>query len=456
MNLRATANCHARPKASASERGSALVIVLWISFGLVTLALYFADTTRFELRAADNRVSSLAAEHAIDGAVRYITYLFQNAETNGVLPDPLLDYANEWVTVGAATFWIMGRNDQQVNQPTFPAFGFVDEASKINLNTATIEVLEGVPGMTVELAAAIIDWRDADSDITENGAEDETYGRLQPPRRCKNAPFETVAELRLVAGAELTLLYGEDWNLNGILDPNEDDGQETWPNDNSDGRLDPGMLEYFTVYSREPNTRGDGSARINVNTGGQTLTTLLTETFGDTRGQEISTALGNNPGVRSLLEFFIRSGMSADEFDQIHTELTVTNLSIISGLINVNTASQGVLSAIPGIGVDKVANVIAFRQQNPTRLTSVAWLAEALDEESAIQAGPYLTAQSYQFTADIAALGPNYRGFRRERVVFDTTENRPKVLLREDLTPLGWSMGTDVRYDILIAKETGQ
>ena len=31
---------------------------------------------------------------------------------------------------------------------------------------------------------------------------------------------------------------GEDWNLNGRLDPNEDDGDISYPPDNSDGKLD--------------------------------------------------------------------------------------------------------------------------------------------------------------------------------------------------------------------------
>jgi DNA uptake protein ComE-like DNA-binding protein len=41
-------------------------------------------------------------------------------------------------------------------------------------------MLEFLPGMTPALAAAIVDWRDADSELTMNGAEDETYQRLNP------------------------------------------------------------------------------------------------------------------------------------------------------------------------------------------------------------------------------------------------------------------------------------
>ena len=43
-------------------------------------------------------------------------------------------------------------------------------------------------------------------------------------------------ELALVNGATYEVLYGEDANMNGVLDPNEDDGEESAPTDNSDGK----------------------------------------------------------------------------------------------------------------------------------------------------------------------------------------------------------------------------
>src|ERR1051326_1998397 len=56
------------------QRGSRFIIVLWIAFGLVSVALYFGQAMSFELRASDNRVSGLAAEQAIEGAARYVSY----------------------------------------------------------------------------------------------------------------------------------------------------------------------------------------------------------------------------------------------------------------------------------------------------------------------------------------------------------------------------------------------
>src|SRR5258707_5420464 len=87
-----------------TRHGSVLVIVLWIAFGLVSVALYFADSMYSELRASDNRTSGMAAEQAIEGATRYVRYVLANFATNGAVPDISL-YSAEAVKVGNAHFW---------------------------------------------------------------------------------------------------------------------------------------------------------------------------------------------------------------------------------------------------------------------------------------------------------------------------------------------------------------
>src|SRR4030095_9544869 len=133
------------------------------------------------------------------------------------MPD-LRAYRSEAVPVGDATFWLLGRGDRR-SVADLPYFGLVDEASKLNVNASwvTADMLATLPRMTPELAAALIDWRDSDSNVTSNsGAEDDVYQRRNPASRCKNGNFESIDELRLVMGAYLDVLYGEDANLNGI------------------------------------------------------------------------------------------------------------------------------------------------------------------------------------------------------------------------------------------------
>jgi DNA uptake protein ComE-like DNA-binding protein len=437
---------------ASRTRGAVLILVLWIAFGLVVLSIHFADSMRFELRAADNRAAATAAEQAAEGAARYVKQILQNQETNGILPDRTA-YLSQEVAVGDAAFWLIGRPDDQdpLNQIIF---ALVDEGSKLNLNTATSAMLQGLPNMTAQIADAIVDWRDEDEDAGENGAENETYAQLNPARTCKNARFETVEELRLVSGIELTDLYGEDVNRNGLLDPNEDDGDLTWPPDNRDGRLDPGLIEYVTVYSRQPNTQSDGSAKTSVNNR-QQLQTLFQSTFDQQRAQELLAGYPPTPRFNSVLAFYAnRTDMTAAEFRQIEDQITATNAAVTEGLVNINTASEAVLTCIPGIGTSNAPTIIAYRQSNPDELDSLAWVKEVLSTAAMTQAGPYLTGKTYQFTADVAAVGRHNRGYRRVRYVFDTSESEPKVIERQDLTSLGWALGADLRETMQYARLT--
>ncbi len=438
------------------ESGSLLIIVLWIAFGLVAVTLYFAHAMNQELRASDNRTAAIESNQAIDGAARYMSNILGTVAYPGEMIAPS-EFACDAVPLGDAKFWLIGRstNDWEVNL-TKPAFGLVDEASKINLNAPwlTAEMIEYLPGMTLQIAAAILDWRDANSSVSDNGAEDETYSRLTQSYKAKNAPFESVEELRLVAGMTAEILFGEDANLNGVLDANENDGDDAAPYDNRDGHLDPGLMEYFTIYSREP------ASGTNVNS--PDLQFLLESVFGSNRAreirQEVNQRVSNGPGrpptqITNLLQFFTYSGMSEDEFAQVADSLTATTNNFTEGLVNVNTASQPVLECIPGIGTDYAAQLISYRESNPSKLTTVAWVANVLGENSTnvLVAGPYLTTRSYQYTADIAAVGHHNRGYQRVKYVFDTSEGAPIIIRRQDLTHLGWALGKDTRTELLAA-----
>jgi type II secretory pathway component PulK len=453
-----------------ARRGSVLVIVLWIAFGLVSLALYFANSMNFELRASDNRVCAIAADQAIDGAVRYLNYLLvqQIANgTNGVLM-VLDDSLCQNVPVGEAHYWLIGRDTNNPVGPGRMCFGLVDEASKLNLNTAgSTPVVSSnqfiwLPRMTMDLTQAILDWVNTNG----NGPTATYYAMQQPPYQCKCEPFETADELRLLYGADMDTLVGEDANRNGILDPNETD-------ENQNGMLDPGVLEYFTVYSREPNTN-----RINVSTVSNSSTdliSLLQTNFGAARADQILGNLGvvtgppRPPGGSggggttttntSPLQFYVKSQMTMTEFAQIATNLTTTTGTYVLGRVNVNTASAAVLACLAGGDTGVGQQLVSYRQSNPNNLTSIAWVVDALgqsyaDALTALQAGDFLTTQSYQFTADIAALGPFGRGYRRVKFVFDTCDGAPRIVYRQDLTHLGWALGKDVRQNLPAAKGT--
>jgi DNA uptake protein ComE-like DNA-binding protein len=443
-----------KSRISTSSSGSALVIVLWVCLGLVAIALYFAQAMKFEIRAADNRLAAVQAEQAIAGGMRYASNILSNLQMPGLLPDQS-SYESERVTVGEASFWFIGRSDQQTAVDE-PWFGFVDEGSKLDLNTATAAMLEALPRMTPQLAAAIVDWRDSNTTVSENGAEDETYQRLDPPYRCKNAPFESVDELRLVYGMDTEILYGDDANMNGALDPNENDGDHSAPYDDRNGVLDPGLLEYVTVWSRIPT-----NTRTNVNERNQ-LAVVLQDALGVSRANQVLQQLavsgggqggqGSQTAYTNMVQFYLDSRMTRDEFDLVGDQLiaysTNNTTGYVSGLVNVNTATEAVLQCIPGIGTDYASAIVAYRLGNATALSSIAWLVDVIGSEAARQAGPYVTTRSYQFSGDIAAVGRFGRGYKRTRAIIDTTSGAASVTYRQDLSHLGWALGRTARQDL--------
>ena len=189
------------------ERGSVLVIVMAICFGLVALALYFANSMSMELRSADNRVAGDEAEEAIQGGACYVRYVLTNLVNPSLMPDPQI-FSTEQMKVGSGTFWILGRqpDDSSGNSDmaTTPYFGLIDEASKLNLNYVTVDQLGYLPitdtSYTADLIQSIVNWRTGSNSATAvvAGADDNTYLQLQPAYDIKGAAYESVDELRFV------------------------------------------------------------------------------------------------------------------------------------------------------------------------------------------------------------------------------------------------------------------
>ena len=417
-----------------------LIVVMVVCLGLVSLTLVFGRSMLMAYRGADNGLAGVQAQLAIEGGVRYVEYLMAAGTQPGAMPDATT-FQSDALPVGDGTFWLIGA-PSATDPVDEPAFGLVDEASKLNLNTATSTMLQGLPGMTQDMADYIVSWRTA-----------STSGSTSSSSTMKYAPFESVDELVMLTGTDSTLLYGQDANLNHVIDSNENAATSTL---NSGSRINSGLLEYVTVFSREPNVQTDGtSARVNVTRlSSPALLTLLTTAFGSSRAGQIVAKARGAGAITSVLGFYVRSGMTETEFTQIAANLTAKDGRYVTGLVNVNTASQTVLACVPGIGSDMAAQLIATRAAFSTLPTTCTWVVSVLGEENAVAAGPYLTGASYQISADIAAVGRNGRGYRRTRFVIDNSTGTPRVVYRRNLGALGWALGSNVRQTLALRKET--
>ncbi len=423
--------------------GSVLIVVLVVCLGLVSLALLFGHSMLMAYRGSDDELAGRQAGHAIEGAARYAQYLMTNVTNDGDLPD-VTTYQSAAVPVGDALFWLIGV-PQPTDPPGIPVYGLVDEASKLNLNNATVAMLENLPGMTEDLAESIHSWH------SPNGSGISLEGGLAATT-VKSAPFESVEELAQVnGGTDLDTLYGNDTNLNHVLDTWEDTGN---------GQLASGLLEYVTVYSREPKTRRDGTNRVNVTGTPQSLARRLETIFPGGRGAEIERNLlladrrTGHPS-NSVLDFYFNGQLTADELGQISPYLTIGTGTYKTGLINVNTASQIVLACVPGITTELAAQLVAARLKLTAPSSDLSWVGAILGPAASHQAGPYLTTRSYQVSVDVAAAGRNGHGYRRTRFVVDSSTMTssgatPQIVYRRDLASLGWALGTAARQSFVV------
>ncbi len=423
-------------------QGTILIVTIWVVLVLAGLALVFARSIRVAAILSANHVAALEAEYVASGACQYIMAQLVAAQEEEEATSLESEDPYEAMQVGKGYFWVLRSNledDQEFE------YGLTDEAGKINLNSASEEMLLRLPGMTSELAASIIDWRDEDSEVSAGGAEDEYYLLLADPYNCKNGPLETVEEILLIKGASKELLYGEDTNLNGILDDNENDGDESEPSDNRNGRLEPGFYDYVTVYSVEGNAgagaEGEESTLININDAAARadIQSALEEFVSQDRALEIMNAIPTNPNFSSALDFYAQTGMTNEEFEQIADRLTTGDEEARSGLVNVNTASKEVLLCLPGLEEQDVDALISYRESN-SDLTSTAWVANVLESEKATAIGSYITVNSFQYSADIICLSGNGRAYKRYRAVFDMQYGKPQIVYWKSMTHSGWPL----------------
>ncbi|HEY4261374.1 MAG TPA: hypothetical protein VGM98_14500, partial [Schlesneria sp.] len=83
---------------------------------------------------------------------------------------------------------------------------------------------------------------------------------------------------------------------NGLLDPNENDGDASPPLDNHNGVLDHGWVAFLTAHSRESNLRADGRPKIHLNNGLLTdLFDQVEEEFGETTAKFVVAIRLNSP-----------------------------------------------------------------------------------------------------------------------------------------------------------------
>lgn len=422
---------------TVKPRGSILIVTMGVVIALTGLALVFSREMRVEALASGNMLASAEADAIVSGATQHV---FNRLAANTDRTSLDNDIQSEAVQVGDGAFWILRPNPDNENQY---AYGLIDESSKLNINTASVDMLMRLPGMTQELAASIVDWRDPDDDVSEGGGAESAYYLLQPePYYCKNAPFETLDEVMLVKGATREVLFGVDANRNGVVDADEAGTQGHVAS--VDGQAQCGVYKYMTVYGSVPNTSKSGQPRLFVgDVRTRTLaaiSVLLSRTMTPERVATITNLLRNAPQATNVLDFYQKSKMTIDEFKGVSDLITTDNARTLSGRINVNTAPREVLRCLPGLEDSDIDALIAKRTNGGSELENIAWVTEVLTPEKAALIGGRIITRSYQYSADIVGVSGNGRCFKRLKAVFEMRTTPPRLAFCKDTTYLGWPL----------------
>jgi hypothetical protein len=331
-------------------------------------------------------------------------------------------------------------------------YGLSGEAGKVNLNHdegLDPSKLPRVTPLMLQSLHSFITGATAPAILTtDETISTETPGRTTPA----HGPLATLDELMLVPGFPPSLVYGEDANLNGHLDPNENDSDERAPSDNNDGRLDRGLRQYFTVGSYDLNRDREGRPRLNLNESLEALSATdlpptLTNYLAAVRAAKLQIAhpadlLEATTKIKGAdgQEIEVASGIGKEELALVLDRFTTSTGATEPGLIDVNTASIAVLTTLPGVDEALAEAIVSTRNSiSPERRATTAWLYQegVLDADRFKRLAPHLTSRSLQFSFYVLGYGVPSGRYRVLEATIDVADPTPRVTYLRDLSRLG-------------------
>jgi len=381
---RTTRPAHAR-------KGSALLVVLWVSLvaGLILLGVQKSlgtnlATSRGELAAVQ---AHWLARAGVETAIAVLTD--DDAGSDGAW-DEWYDNPDAFqeIELPGGMFSVTAPRGH-LGDAGAVRYGLIDQSGLLNLNVADEAGLKALDLLDGPQIDAILDWRDNDNTPRAGGAEGMYYERLALPYTIRNGPFQTVRELLLVRGIGPGTFAGEDADMDGLLDANENDLSASPPDDNGDGRLDAGLGGLATVWSYELNRDAFGNKRTDFNQADKKtlmeqfnfsdgLASAIAESGGSGGGKSPGDAKGGKGSNRfsslaDLLKVKAKGparGEDEGKVNQIDLKwlaanldrITLTDQDRLPGRINVNTASPAVLGSLPKM--DRKAVDAICRRQN--------------------------------------------------------------------------------------------
>lgn len=378
-----------------------LVAVLWCLALLSIIVFGVLHTARMDLMVMKNYGDRVQAHYlALAGIEKAKALLYQDAlqrsrsrvNHDGALYNAPEQFRN--VTLGRGEFSVFRRG--RMDEGGGIIYGISDEESRLNVNTASPQELEKLQDMTPDIIAAIVDWRDSDNTVSQDGAESDYYLSLRPPYVARNGPFQTLRELLMVRGITPALLLGRDSARGGRVELQE--GGEQGASDS----LDRGWAPLLTVNSAIDNVNAAGEQRVNIQSADESALSAVNGITPDVakaivayRGQHQFQSLADLLDVVAVQNRPGQNGqpnqgrenqagnpnppggpnnpnsnpsgpkvISEDLLTQIADDLTVNSSDRLQGVIDLNTAGLEVLRCLPGLDRQLAQAIISYRSSS--------------------------------------------------------------------------------------------
>ena len=186
-----------------SQKGIALMMVLWVLTILMVIVLSFSFAARTETHSTlifkEGIENKFLAEAGLERGIMEIFYRRQNLNIEG---------SDIWAIDNKPYAVQLGEGNCTVK--------IADEAGKVDINATSDVILKyllmnlGVQGEKLDIIVdSIMDWKDTDDLHRLHGAESDYYMSLPNPYKAKNANFDTLEELLLIKGMTPEILYGD-------------------------------------------------------------------------------------------------------------------------------------------------------------------------------------------------------------------------------------------------------
>lgn len=427
------------------RRGVALIAVLWIGAlaAILLVGVRLSAAVDLSLSHAELEVvqARWLARAGVDQAMAVLA-------DDGLEVDSTKDkwYRDagyfENVELATGTFAVTAPPGES-DADTAVRFGVTDLAGLLNVNAADNAQLQRLEDVTAPLAASILDWRDGNSDTRTGGAERGYYAKLDFPYVPRNKPFATRHELRLVKDVDDDLFFGEDLDLDGVLDPNENDRDASPPDDDGNGELRRGLGGLMTVYGYELNQTGAGLPRVNLAEASEAvlksrlkLSSPLAKGVVDARGRNrfdtVFDLLDVQPDRNTSTEGDPSDAVQSIDLEWIGEhldDLTLEDDERLPAKVNINTAPREVLLTLQQLDDDEADAILRHRESDAGPFDTVGELREAggLDDGTFRAVAEKVVVRSHVFQVD--ATGTTARGLRRRVIaVVDRGASPMKVL----------------------------